>query len=62
MAVELARLRRTGRKGAPLSSKGVEKHSSRNSGKVVVVGASVLDFTAKMRNADILVGAIEEPV
>ena len=59
MAVELAKLRKEGRKRAPSSSKGVEKHANR---KVVVIGASILDFTAKMRNADILVGAIVKPV
>lgn len=43
VAVELAKLRRVGRKRDSLRR--AEK------GKVVVVGASILDFTAKMKHA-----------
>lgn len=52
--MELANLRRVGRNRA--SSRRVEKHSNRK-GQVVIIGAAILDFTAKIRSTHILVSS-----
>lgn len=54
IAVELSKLRRAA-VASRTSSRRVQKHSNRKQ-QVVVIGASILDFTAKIKTTHILVG------